>query len=843
MKASSLIVLHRKRNAAGRTSPFIVFLAGLGLTLMVLLLAAGVGIGVYFAVYSQSFPSLETFRLRYSVRPEPTAFYARDGETLLFTLAYDNFESRDLSFCEADGEGCFPKTFIEAARISYEEGPRRSAAVSAAETMVGDVYGEYIAGTRFPRLSAFLLTRQVIRTFGEDQILSWHYNNAWFGQMAFGLDAASRLYLDKGGDSLSDAECVLMSAIIRSPMLNPIDSKGALRDSYLEQLQRLHQAGLFSDEEIDSLSRNNFVIFEPPQYTDGALPDIITRKALDSVVLLYGREQVERGGLKVVTSEDPVLQQYLVCVTSAASEEEASACPLSEAFNESELKNASEALRTVPVSAAVTDVTSGQLLAALEAQAGSDGTRIYRNIQQTYPLGTELNFFSALTAFSGGSSPSTLLWDLNSSYDSGTELIDPETEPYHGPVLLRDALTNDYRRPLSAHLRTFGSGAVRRNAALFGLNNSSILSENDILNESVSDTAEALAFSLLPFAALGEQSGTDNGGSMRPVTILRVDRADGETEYPQHPAKKSLIASNLAYLVHNVFSQTTDKVSLSDRPSAVKTGRVSGEENAWTAGYTTRLSCAVRVGSSQTYSAFISDGTRGRENSEILWRSVMEFAHRGLPASGWDVPADISQVRVCLPSGKLPTAACKETVTEVFLRGSEPYEYDEYYVEVPINRENRMLATRYTPPENITSEVFLNLPDDAADWAAENGIERMPAEYDPIRGEVSQNDLRIESPERFQTFDAGGAEKIDIIVRLNLPSEPESVQVSIGSGMYPERWTEVCTGESLENGRWLLCTLDPASLDPGLYALRTAFIFPGQAYRSAETYFEINASE
>ena len=838
MKASSLIVLHKNRGTAERTSPFIIFLAGFGLTLLALMLVLAVGTGIYYAVWSQSFPPLEQFSSHFSEKPEPTAFYARDGETLLFTLAYEHFESRDLKICGSDGEGCFPRTFTEAARISRENASGREPVLAAAEEMVREVYAEQIAGSRLPDLFAALLTRQVISTFGEEQIFSWYYNNAWFGQMAFGLDAAARLYLDKGGDTLSDAECVLMSAIINTPMLNPIDSKGALRDSYLEQLQRLYRAGLFNEEEIDSLSRNNFIIFEPPQYSDGALPDIITRKALDTVIRLYGREQAERGGLKVVTSENTSLQQYLTCVTSAASEEEAAACPLSTAYSDAELEKASETLRTAPVSAAVVDVDSGELLAALEVSQDGENKND-RNIQQAYPLGTEMNFFAALTAFSGGSAPSTLLWDLRSSYESGVEADAADAEPYQGPIRLRDALTNDFRRPLAAHLRTFGSGAVRRNAALFGLTNAGVLSENDILSESMSDTAEALAYSLLPFAALGEQSGTDSGGSMHPVTILRIEKADGETEYPQRITKKPLIAGNLAYLVHNVFSQNADGISLSDRPSAVKAGAVSGDDSTWAAGYTTRLSCAVRVGSTRTYSAFESDGSRRQENAGILWRSVMEYAHRDMPASGWDVPADISRVRVCLPSGKLPTSACKETVTEVFLLGNEPYEYDEYYAEVPINRENRMLATRYTPAENVTSEVFLNFSDDAAEWAAENGYEKIPAEYDPIRSMPVQNDIRIESPEDFRSFSSDGTEKIDIIVRLNLPEEPESLQVSIGSGMYPEQWTEVCTGDALENGRWLLCSLDPASLEPGLYALRTAFTFADRGYRSAETYFEV----
>ena len=63
---------------------------------------------------------------------------------------------------------------------------------------------------------------------------------------------------------------------------------------------------------------------------------------------------------------------------------------------------------------------------------------------------------------------------------------------------------------------------------------------------------------------------------------------------------------------------------------------------------------------------------------------------------------------------------------------------------MPINRENRMLATRLTPPENVVSEIFLELPDSAAEWAAENGIERVPTAYDPIHNEKKSGGVRIE---------------------------------------------------------------------------------------------------
>ncbi|MBQ6502654.1 MAG: transglycosylase domain-containing protein [Flexilinea sp.] len=829
MKSSRYIIIHKHRGAAGRGSRFLSFLKGFGLTLLALILTGLTGLGLAYAIFTQGLPSLDLFRLTYEAKPGPTTFYARDGETSLFTLAYADFAPQELKLCADDGEGCFPRKFLEADRLTRKEGK------SIAEEMVRKVYADFIRESRHPDFAARALSEQIRRTYGDEQITEWYYNTAWFGQMAFGLDAASRLYLDKPGSALNDAECVLMSAVINAPMLNPIDSKGALRDFYLNQLAALGRAGLFSEDETNELAHSNFIIFEPPRYINGMEPDIITRKALDAVMHLYGREQVERGGLKVVTTEDAALQAYLNCVTSVENEAENSACPLSSAYTDDERRAAAEALRTAPASIAVLDTESGEVLSELEAQLNNENRRVYNTSLQTYPIGSAMNYFAAVTAFSGGSAPSTLLWDLEDAYDLSREGEEARTESFHGPVQLREALNSDYLRPLSAHLQRFGSGAVQRTAALFGLSNSHMLTDSEALTEGGSYTAESLAYALIPFATQGEQTGSDSGGAMHPVSILYIEHEDGTVDDPQPETRKSLIAENLAYLVHNVFSQDSSGLRLSDRPAAVKISAVNGESSRWVSGYTKDLSCAIRLADPKTISAFVVDTDQVQATSEILWRSVMEFAQQDTPVSGWDVPAGISQVRICLPSGKLPTSVCRETMTDVFLRGNEPYEFDEFYVEVPINRENRMLATRYTPPEDVVNEIFLSLPANAAEWAAANGIEQVPTAYDPIRSTAQSGAVRIESPTAFQTF--GHEEKIDIIVRLALNRRAESVQVSLGSGMFPSEWQEVCSGSALDNGQWKLCTLDGADLEPGLYCLRTAFMLPEQGYQAGESYF------
>ena len=133
MKSSRYIIIHKHRTAEQRPSHPISFLKVLGLSVLALMMIILTGAGLAYAIFSQSLPSLELFRTVYEHRPDPTSFYARDGETLLFSLAYEDFAPHDLKLCPADGEGCFPQKFLDAARLTRETAAARHEGYSLTE--------------------------------------------------------------------------------------------------------------------------------------------------------------------------------------------------------------------------------------------------------------------------------------------------------------------------------------------------------------------------------------------------------------------------------------------------------------------------------------------------------------------------------------------------------------------------------------------------------------------------------------------------------------------------------------------------------------------------------------
>ena len=145
MRSSRYIIIHKHREAAQKASRPMSLLRSIGLTILGMILTAFAAAGLSYAFFTQSLPSLTLFEQTYNNRPQPTRFFARDGKTLLFTLAYDDFSSQDLQLCEKNNQGCFPQTFVKAARIAREEAVKRGEKKTLSEEMVRDVYRDYIS--------------------------------------------------------------------------------------------------------------------------------------------------------------------------------------------------------------------------------------------------------------------------------------------------------------------------------------------------------------------------------------------------------------------------------------------------------------------------------------------------------------------------------------------------------------------------------------------------------------------------------------------------------------------------------------------------------------------------
>ena len=214
-----------------------------------------------------------------------------------------------------------------------------------------------------------------------------------------------------------------------------------------------------------------------------------------------------------------------------------------------------------------------------------------------------------------------------------------------------------------------------------------------------------------------------------------------------------------------------------------------------------------------------------------LWHAVMQYSHRALPAAGWQQPPPgISIVKVCDPSGLLPTPACPAVVEEVFLQGNEPTTFDNLYRSYEVNRETQLLATVFTPLEMIEERTYLIPPPEFSAWAKEAGLPMPPQSYDTIQPPAPSPDARITYPPLF-AYVAG-----ELKVRGSAAGELFSAyRLQVGEGLNPRSWQQIGTDAAAPRYDAVLGIWDTRRQRDGLYALRLLVIRSDQSIQSAIT--------
>ena len=192
----------------------------------------------------------------------------------------------------------------------------------------------------------------------------------------------------------------------------------------------------------------------------------------------------------------------------------------------------------------------------------------------------------------------------------------------------------------------------------------------------------------------------------------------------------------------------------------------------------------------------------------------MQYAVRNLPSASWEMPSGIVTVSVCDPSGLLPTAACPNVVSEVFLDGRQPVQADTLYQTFQVNIETGLLATVFTPPELVEMRTYMVVPPQARQWAETAGIATPPTAYDTLQTPPVLPDVHITSPEMFS--DERG---VISILGSAAGADFVSYRLEYGQGLYPQNWVQIGTDSATPVTEGVLGEWDTTGLD-GLYALR-----------------------
>ena len=228
----------------------------------------------------------------------------------------------------------------------------------------------------------------------------------------------------------------------------------------------------------------------------------------------------------------------------------------------------------------------------------------------------------------------------------------------------------------------------------------------------------------------------NQGVYIKPVSFTKITDRDGNIILENTNFKNRVASPEAAYIMTDmlrtaVTSGTGSRAKLDSGnsviPVAGKTGTTSDNYDAWFVGFSPYYVGGVWIGNDIQIEL-----DSGSAMSAQLWKTVMAEVHKNLPARNFDRPQNIVTATIDTESGKLATELSERDPrgstarSEIFIKGTEPKEFDDVHVELEIDIATNKLANPYCPPTLVEKRVFITRPV-PYDPALNNGI--VPKDY------------------------------------------------------------------------------------------------------------------
>ncbi len=540
------------------------------------------------------------------------------------------------------------------------------------------------------KVREIILAAEITRRYPKDDILELYLNEIYYGNLAYGIEAAAETYFGKTANQLTLAEASFLAGLPQSPSVYDIYTNPEVTLARQQQVLVLMYALSQTDgcitvsnsdvpicvDEVAATSAAN----EMKSYTFNS-PNVTSRYphwvnfVRSELEKLYDAQTIYRSGFIVYTTIDPALQdeaQRLVTEQVALLADKNAHNGAMVAIKPS----TGEILAMVGSPDFNNDAISGQINMA---------------DSPTRQPGSSIKPINYIAAFEKGWTPATLIWDVSSEFPPSGDPNDTR-EPYrpvnydgnfHGPVTVRTALSNSFNVPAVKTLdfvKIYDDPNTPHRDGMIEMAERLGITTFTRPDYGLSLTLGGGDVSLLELTSA--YSVFANGGKkVPPVAILRIVDFEGNVVYEyQPPQPEQVVREEHAFLISSILSDNEARAWMFGRNSllnlpfqvAAKTGTTNDFRDNWTLGYTPDLVTGVWVGNAD-YTPMVN--TTGLTGAAPIWSSFMQYAvpivSGGAPTP-FSVPAGITQRAVCSISGVEASQSCRGGQRNEFFVSDQP---------------------------------------------------------------------------------------------------------------------------------------------------------------------------
>jgi penicillin-binding protein 1A len=582
--------------------------------------------------------------------------------------------------------GIDPRAIVRAAAQDIEQGSIVEGGSTITQQLVKNLYtGDEQSFRR--KFDEAVLAWQLEDRLTKEQILTRYLNTVYFGEGAYGVQAAARTYFGVDATDLTVAQAALLAGLITAPnhfdpYVRPESALGR-RGVVLRLLraERYITRAEYLDAMDDPITLRHRTVQQ--RYDDPYFVDYFKRWFLSNPT--FGQTPADRyrllftGGLRITSTLDPDVQQAaetaVQSVLSYPSDPDAAVTVID------------------PRSGYVRGMVGGRdknYWADTDAGRVNLATGVGGSGRQT---GSAFKPFALVAALESGISPDTIfpapgsldlrlpdgkIWHVTNAEGSG-----------YGSMSLRSATVSSVNTVYAQLIQRVGPQKVAEVATAMGLRCCPRVSEPTTpLNDYYSSVLGSNEANTLEMATAYGTLAT-GGKRVDPVPVISVSDAQGNILWQAAPKPQQVVDPQIAAAADDILSDVvlygTGTAANIGRPQIGKTGTDDRHDNAWFVGAVPQLVAAVWVGYHQGQIPMEPPRSRitvyGGTWPAQIWRLLMLRATTNLPAMPFPTPevqyvsvaVDVTQQPYCLPneytlpqnievlhfiSGTEPTATC-----------------------------------------------------------------------------------------------------------------------------------------------------------------------------------------
>ncbi len=547
------------------------------------------------------------------------------------------------------------------------------------------------------KIKEAIVAVKIERHYTKDEILQMYLNQIYFGDGAYGVEAAARHLFGKPASDLSLAESAMLAGLPRNPRAySPRRSFDVAKHRQAIVLGAMNEIGMITAAEAAQAKVDTIVIVEREKAEPGAYFAEHVRRKLERE---YGAIAIYREGLRVYTTLDLDLQ------IAAEKAVEDHLRRLEGAFNY--VVRDTLGLEATPDNGVQTDYIQGALI-ALDPATGyvlaMVGGRDYvesnwnRATQSLRQPGSAFKVFVYTAAIDNGYTPADIIMDdpMVVNMPDGSQWRPKNyMDKYYGPVTLRYALAKSINIPAIKLADRLGQQTVVEYSQRMGIS-SRLRPYRSIALGSFEVTLLELT------SAIGVLA--NSGIRAEPMTITKIETRDGKVLERNNPVKTEVLNAQTAYVMTDMLESVIDYGTAAsvkwrglDRTVAGKTGTTDDYTDAWFVGYSPDIVAGVWVGfdAKQT----MGEKQEGARVALPIWVNFMKDALKAYPDRPFQRPNGIVVREVCEDTGLLATANCPRPVEEVFVSGTEPLRMcNQHYERSALGEPDSVDSTgAYTP--------------------------------------------------------------------------------------------------------------------------------------------------